>query len=89
MLAAFRNKTSYVNDAMGINVNFGSSDGNVLSFHAGHNHEYKASYSSNAVLWQIVSGAAWTDVVTASEKVVRKFSYGSADIKTYYYPDIG
>ena len=89
MLAAFQNKTSYVNDAMGINVNFGSSDGNVLSFHAGHNHEYKASYSSNAVLWQIVSGAAWTDVVTASEKVVRKFSYGSADVKTYYYPDLG
>lgn len=89
MLAAFQNKTSYVNEAMGINVNFGSNDGNVLSFHAGHTHEYKASYSSDAVLWQLVSGASWTDVVTASEKVIRKYSYGSADVKTYYYPDLG
>ncbi len=88
MLAAFQNKTSYVNEAMGINVDFSSNEGNALSFHAGHTHEYKASYSSDANLWQIVSGASWTDVVTASEKVVRKFSYGSADIKTYYYPDL-
>ena len=89
ILAAFQNKTSYVNDAMGINVNFGSNDGNVLSFHTGHTHEYKASYSSEAAVWQLVSSASRADIVTSSDKIVSSFSYGGADVKTYYYPDLG
>lgn len=91
IFAAYNNKTSYVNNSLGINVDFSNCSGDrILSYHSGHTHEDAVTYASDSDIWQIVSamGTGAYDVVSVSDTVIYKFGKVNAKTHKLQYPDL-
>ena len=91
IFAAYNNKTSYVNESFGINVDFSNCSGDrILSYHSGHTHEDAVTYASDSDIWQIVSamGTGAYDIVSVSDTVIYKFGKVNAKTHKLQYPDL-
>ncbi len=90
LISAYQNKTAYVNEAFGINVDFSSgSSGRAIVFHHGHTHENTEYYTDGANIWQLNSemGRSNFDIVSATEEVIKRYNYAGKD-KTYIMPEL-
>jgi len=90
LISAYQNKTAYVNEAFGINVDFSSgSSGRAIVFHHGHTHENNEYYTDGANIWQLNSemGRSNFDIVSATEEVIKRYNYAGKD-KTYIMPEL-
>ena len=66
IIAAFQNNTSYVNNEIGINVDYSNNSSKILSYQFGHTHTELALYEDDVKLWQINTESSNYDEVGAN-----------------------
>ena len=58
IIAAFQNNTSYVNEEMGINIDYSDNTSKILSYQFGHTHTELTLFEDGLNLWQINTESA-------------------------------
>ncbi len=81
IIAAYQFKTDYVNEELGINVDFAGTEGRILSYMYGHTHRQDDLYSEDVDLWQINSSTAqyrdgYFDIMTVNENIINRYNIG-------------
>ena len=88
IIGAYQFKTPYVNEELGINVDFTNVGGEILSYQYGHTHAQKHLYSEDIDLWQVNSDTAqvrdgYFDVMTVNKNTINRYNIGSGFDQTF------
>lgn len=88
IIGAYQFKTPYVNEELGINVDFTNVGGEILSYQYGHTHAQKHLYSEDIDLWQVNSDTAqvrdgYFDVMTVNKNSINRYNIGSGFDQTF------
>ncbi|MBQ1186521.1 MAG: metallophosphoesterase [Clostridia bacterium] len=81
IIKAYQFKTPYVNEELGINVDFTNTNGEILSYQFGHTHRQDWLYSEDVDLWQVNSDTAQrrdgvVDIMTVNDTTINRYNIG-------------
>ena len=88
IIAAYQFKTPYVNEELGINVDFTNTNGEILSYQYGHTHRQDWLYSADVDLWQVNSDTAqrrdgFFDIMTVNSTAINRYNVGRGFDQTF------
>ena len=88
IIAAYRFKTPYVNEELGINADFSATKGEILSYQYGHTHRQDWLYSADVDLWQVNSDTAqrrdgFFDIMTVNKNAINRYNIGRGFDQTF------